>query len=49
MDHTPAKPNHMKIKMTWRKQKSAITLIHLQDEMMQIQAKMQWRSPAQLT
>ena len=29
--------------------KSAIILIHLQDEMMPIQAKMQWRSPAQWT
>ena len=29
--------------------KSVIILIHLQDEMMPIQAKMQWRSPAQWT
>jgi hypothetical protein len=49
MNHTCAKPKPHEDHDGMAKTSSAIVLIHLQDEMMQIQAKMQWRSLAQRT
>ena len=48
MDHTHQAKAH-EDQDSMAETKSAIILIHLQDKMMPIQAKMQWRSPAQRT
>jgi len=49
MNHKPAKPKPHEDHDGMAKTGSPIIFVHLRDEMMQIQAKMQWRSPAQRT